>query len=299
MSASRRLERLLGASALLLGAGEAAAYSTPALYAADPMETGGGGGRAFTGAPADGLTCAVCHQGGEAPGFELLGGPGGPYELGATYAFELRWPGERVGLTVEASDLDGRPLGSLVAPPEPLLEAADRCTSGAAAYESVALADGRAPLAVGDCGASRLRLQWTAPREPIDGALTLSLVVADGDGLPDADRSATLEVQLEPPGAETRCGVTTQAQRGPLLWLLVVAAARRRRAALAGAAVVAVTAGLGGCARVQPYERGRLAQPDMQLEDDLDLRAGPDHALDYREGSAGGLGGDGGGCGCN
>ncbi|MCA9663885.1 MAG: hypothetical protein KC486_36505, partial [Myxococcales bacterium] len=132
MSASRHLGACLGAGALiLLCAAEASAYSTPALYTADPRQSGGGGGRVFTGAPADGLTCAVCHRGGEATGFELVGGPGGPYQLGATYAFELRWPGERVGLAAEASDLDGRPLGSLVGPPEPLLEAADRCASGA------------------------------------------------------------------------------------------------------------------------------------------------------------------------
>jgi hypothetical protein len=56
---------------------------------------------------------------------------------------------------------------------------------------------------------------------------------------------------------------------------------------------------LGGCARVQPYQRGRLAQPDMQLTPDPDLDAGPEHALEYREGSAGGIGGGGGGCGCN
>lgn len=57
--------------------------------------------------------------------------------------------------------------------------------------------------------------------------------------------------------------------------------------------------GVVGCGHVKPYERGRLAQPDMALAEDRDLDIGPDHALDYREGSAGGLGGNGGGCGCN
>jgi hypothetical protein len=54
-----------------------------------------------------------------------------------------------------------------------------------------------------------------------------------------------------------------------------------------------------GCATVKPYERGRLARPDMALDAASDLRAGQDHATDYREGSAGGFGGGGGGCGCN
>lgn len=56
---------------------------------------------------------------------------------------------------------------------------------------------------------------------------------------------------------------------------------------------------LAGCVTVQPYERGRLAQPDMALDAGADLRAGQDHATDYREGSNGGFGGGGGGCGCN
>jgi len=56
---------------------------------------------------------------------------------------------------------------------------------------------------------------------------------------------------------------------------------------------------LGGCVRVKPHQRARLAQPDMQLEDDADLAAGRDHAIEYREGAAGGFGAAGGGCGCN
>lgn len=64
---------------------------------------------------------------------------------------------------------------------------------------------------------------------------------------------------------------------------------------LAGLAV----GGLTGCAKVKPYERGRLAKPDMVWDGDPHLLAGQRHATDYREGSAGGFGGGGGGCGCN
>jgi hypothetical protein len=56
---------------------------------------------------------------------------------------------------------------------------------------------------------------------------------------------------------------------------------------------------VGGCVTVPPYERGRLARPDMALDGGAEVRAGQDHATDYREGSAGGFGGGGGGCGCN
>jgi len=57
-----------------------------------------------------------------------------------------------------------------------------------------------------------------------------------------------------------------------------------------------------GCAtleRVQPWEREVLADPIMQLEPDPQEAALDEHILSTREGSAGGYGAAGGGCGCN
>jgi hypothetical protein len=54
-----------------------------------------------------------------------------------------------------------------------------------------------------------------------------------------------------------------------------------------------------GCAVVAPYERERLARPDMALGRDVDVAAGEEHATAYREGSSGATGTTGGGCGCN
>ena len=57
-----------------------------------------------------------------------------------------------------------------------------------------------------------------------------------------------------------------------------------------------------GCAsleRVQPWERETLADPIMQLEPDPLEAAFDEHILSTREGSAGGYGAAGGGCGCN
>jgi hypothetical protein len=54
-----------------------------------------------------------------------------------------------------------------------------------------------------------------------------------------------------------------------------------------------------GCAVVAPYERERLARPDMELGRNIDLAAGEEHAANYREGSSGATGTSGGGCGCN
>jgi Domain of unknown function (DUF4266) len=56
---------------------------------------------------------------------------------------------------------------------------------------------------------------------------------------------------------------------------------------------------LAGCATVAPYERERLARRDMGLERNADLASGQQHATAYREGSSGGEGASGGGCGCN
>jgi hypothetical protein len=56
---------------------------------------------------------------------------------------------------------------------------------------------------------------------------------------------------------------------------------------------------LGGCATILPYERERLAQRDMQLASSPEMSLAEGHATEVREGAVGGLGGAGGGCGCN
>lgn len=53
------------------------------------------------------------------------------------------------------------------------------------------------------------------------------------------------------------------------------------------------------CATVAPYERERLARPDMEAGRNPDAKAGEEHATAYREGSSGAMGSSGGGCGCN
>lgn len=276
---------------VLCAPARARAYSTPALYPADPAREGGGGGRAFTGSPADGFTCAVCHTGGTAPTVQILGGPGAEVEPGATYLFELRWPDDRVGLVVEASDDDGRPLGALQLPPTAMLRPEERCTSGSRAAVSVEL-EARSVLGLGDCGARSLRFQWTAPDPAVSGALYIAAVAADGDESPAGDGVSTQRIPLGP-ATPAGCAIAPGASLLPLLLLLAL---RRRRRPTHLLALLLL---LGGCTRVQPYQRGRLAQPDMRLTPDPDLDAGPEHALEYREGSAGGLGGGGGGCGCN
>lgn len=60
---------------------------------------------------------------------------------------------------------------------------------------------------------------------------------------------------------------------------------------LAGAAVT-------GCSPVAPWERGRLAKPQMATEPHPEQRAVLEHIYRSREAAAGGGSARGGGCGC-
>lgn len=53
------------------------------------------------------------------------------------------------------------------------------------------------------------------------------------------------------------------------------------------------------CVRVAPWQRGHLAAPIMAAAQDPDEEVLEQHFLQAREGSTGGFGEAGGGCGCN
>jgi hypothetical protein len=65
--------------------------------------------------------------------------------------------------------------------------------------------------------------------------------------------------------------------------------------ALSFGLIVSVT----GCATLAPQQRAILADPTMQFDGEAKHEAALRHALDNREGSMGGTGVSGGGCGCN
>ena len=56
---------------------------------------------------------------------------------------------------------------------------------------------------------------------------------------------------------------------------------------------------VASCVTVRPQQRAVLADPIMQFEGDRQAAAQLRHAIDNREGSYGGGGVSGGGCGCN
>jgi hypothetical protein len=50
---------------------------------------------------------------------------------------------------------------------------------------------------------------------------------------------------------------------------------------------------------VPAYQKSHLAKPKMELGRDAQARTLEQHVYEYREGSSGGYGTTGGGCGCN
>jgi uncharacterized protein DUF4266 len=62
-------------------------------------------------------------------------------------------------------------------------------------------------------------------------------------------------------------------------------------------ALCLLVAPFAACASVKPYERELLAQPGMSF--DSASADADQHVLESREGSFGGYGATGGGCGCN
>ena len=63
-------------------------------------------------------------------------------------------------------------------------------------------------------------------------------------------------------------------------------------------AATAAALAAGGCATVQPWQRGRLADPAMVFDADGSQVAYMTHWQEAREASAGGYGTQSGGCGC-
>jgi hypothetical protein len=76
---------------------------------------------------------------------------------------------------------------------------------------------------------------------------------------------------------------------------------RARGASSPGTALALLVAAVfvSGCATVAPQQRAILADPTMQFSGEAKHDAALRHAIENREGSMGGTGVSGGGCGCN
>ena len=62
--------------------------------------------------------------------------------------------------------------------------------------------------------------------------------------------------------------------------------------------IIPILLTISGCAVVQPWERERLADPNMMFDENPIQKGMKEHYINIREGSEGGTGSQGGGCGC-
>jgi hypothetical protein len=180
----RAWHALLLCAAIAAAPVRARAFSDPATFQNDVAE-GGGGGRFFTGSPADGYTCNVCHRGAESPDIEISGLPLTGYTPGTAYEITIDWPDdfENVALALELDDAHGKAVGRLRLPPQDELLEPERCVPVSAGIAAGQLVDAeeRSILEVPNCGAQRVRFLWVAPAQD-HGAVWFagSLVRADG-----------------------------------------------------------------------------------------------------------------------
>jgi hypothetical protein len=172
----------------------ALAFSDSVSFALPPTAAGGGN-RYFTGSPADGYTCKVCHSGGPEPALRVLGLPTSGYDAGVSYEVVLDWSDaiDKFSAALEFTDANGGVAGSVRLPPDAELLPAEFCEPASAGVPAASLAaapNGRQVVSLPDCGAKQLRLLWTAPTA--DRALgpiwfAGSAVVSNGEGDPSGD----------------------------------------------------------------------------------------------------------------
>jgi hypothetical protein len=144
------------------------AFSDPASFGLAALAAGGGG-RFFTGSPADGYTCKACHEGGPEPKVSVLGLPLAGYRPGMSYEISVIWPSqvEKFGAAIEVTDMRGQPAGSLQLPSAGEAQPPEFCEP--ASEQVLAAVISQAPnqrqvIQLPDCGARRIRFLWTAPR---------------------------------------------------------------------------------------------------------------------------------------
>jgi hypothetical protein len=222
----------------------ARAFSAPAVFAKAAI-SGGTEGRFFTGSPADGYGCDVCHSGGQNMPLYVTGLPARGYAPGMKYELRMYWPEftarERALIAVNP-DPDKAPTMSIVAElvsetgkgsgklsikaPE-MYTPNERCVrpenkAGQSMWivkaKSKPLGEilldcnsetynDRCLVSLISCGASELRMTWTAPTE-WQGTIWLNagFVTTDSlDSQPTHDGVYNLSVPL-PPAASTSAG---------------------------------------------------------------------------------------------
>lgn len=219
------------------------AYSSFADYARS-IEEGGGGGKFFTGTPADGYTCDVCHTGGAPAKLDVVGLPSAGYVPGQTYQIAFAWPMPapdavpHIALMVELTDDSGTTAGTPSLIPyaqwteaekcaQDAFPAADICRAGAepgccreldTTRDACSFPGERSMLWMLECGARAARFNWTAPPQPVDVWFSAT-IVSSSTGNDAAGDGVTLMRQLLRPASQTdtRAGAVGSCQLQPAL----------------------------------------------------------------------------------
>ena len=190
----------LMATAWAMATPSASAYEQASRFT-DGIDVGGGAGRHFTGSPADGYTCAVCHMGGPEPQAMLTGIPPTGYVPGTAYDLILTWPIDTFGSgAIEVVDTVGRSAGALALINPAALAPAELCTPvggnpSQPGTTIVAPSPERQLVSLDACGASQLRVSWTAPPAETGTVRVHAVMVAsDGSGDPTGDGVKTFRI---------------------------------------------------------------------------------------------------------
>jgi hypothetical protein len=211
----------------LLAPGRAAAFSNSDLFAAKDSsgqpQPGGGLGRFFTGSPADGYTCKVCHHGGQGPTLRILGLPLSGYQPNTQYEVTVDWPDNflHIALALEITNQAGVAAGKLELPPENQLRPYEGCQpplpAPAPAISAGQLVNppptGRQIIQMPDCSAQQLRFWWTAPALDVGPVWLAGAVVSSdtsttpqGDGVTEFSHVISSPTSPSTPASDTTGG---------------------------------------------------------------------------------------------
>jgi hypothetical protein len=247
----RRLGTALGVL-LAMSAAPVSAYSSFADYVR-PIEEGGGGGHMFSGTPADGHSCDVCHRGAQPAPLEVLGLPLAGYVPGQTYELRFQWPATtpHVAIMAEFTDAAGAPAGITALAPYATWQASEKCEEGDFPAADVCRVGGmgsgccrdldptpddcrfpgeRSVFWMLDCGSKSARVMWTAPATG-DVWFSSGMVTSDLQNDARGDGSTLLRQRLRVAGASPEvtaavgsCNAAGQHGSGGGAWLLLSAA---------------------------------------------------------------------------
>jgi hypothetical protein len=219
----------------------ARAFSDPQAYA-DPVDLGGGAGRWFTGSSADGYGCDVCHTGAAGADLTISGLPIAGFVSGRSYEVTVTWPVSvpHLALVAEFSDEQRRGAGTIALPRPEALKPDELCGAELAGELPAQVHDadsGRKLVSVIDCGARKLRFQWTPPPPPSAAGplwFNVGFVSSNQDAAPTGDGVTLVRQPLPAAGQSLPARSIAQGcdvlparaggGRGSMMFLLLMAA---------------------------------------------------------------------------